>query len=259
MKRPGFTFAESGADRFLSAHLSNAQYNRLVWTAYPFLWRLGSLAGVKQPQEAAAAEGVVGEEWGTPASVEQVLERFVFPYVGADSVVGEIGVGGGRMARRVAPRVRTMVCMDISSGMLRKAREAMAEADNTRFIRLKQPSCPPELRSALDFVYAFDVFVHFDLHATWRYVRLMAEMLKPGGKALVHVASLDTVLGWEMFARQQAFSVAGLYWLSPEMVGILARNAGLSVVADSKADDTETGYTARDYIAVLVKASQSEG
>lgn len=82
----------------------------------------------------------------------------------------------------------------------------------------------------------------------------MAEMLKPEGKALVHVTSLDTVLGWEMFSRQKAFSIAGLYWLSPEVVGILARHAGLSVVADSKADDTETGYTARDHIAVLEKA-----
>lgn len=124
-------------DRFLSAHLSNAQYNRPVWWAYPFLWRVGSLAGVKQPQEPAAADGVVGEEWGTPASVEEILERFVFPYVGADSVVGEIGVGGGRIARRVAPRVRTMVCMDISPGMLGKARKALADADNARFIRLK--------------------------------------------------------------------------------------------------------------------------
>ncbi len=244
-------------DRFLSAHLTNAQYNRLVWGAYPFLWRLGSLGGVKQPQEATAAEGVVGEEWGTPASVEQVLEQFVFPYVDADSVVGEIGVGGGRMARRVAPRVRTIVCMDISRGMLRKAREALAVADNARFIRLKTPSCPPELRMALDFVYAFDVFVHFDLHATWRYVQLMAEMLKPNGKALVHVPSLDTPLGWEMFSRQKGFSVAGLYWLSPEMVGILGRHAGLSVVADSKADRTGNGYPARDYIAVLEKLPQA--
>ena len=54
MKRSGFRFAESALDRFLSVHLTNSQYNRLVWGAYPYLWRIGSLAGVRTAREAVS-------------------------------------------------------------------------------------------------------------------------------------------------------------------------------------------------------------
>ena len=251
MRRTGFRFAESGGDRFLSAHLSNSQYNRLVWGVYPLLRRVGSLAGVSKPRE-AEADRVLGEEWGTRAWVDEILEQFLFPYVFEESIVGEIGVGGGRIAARVARRVGMLYCFDLSAGMLGKARAALAGFDNTRFVLLKRPTCPPNLLASLDFVYAFDVFVHFDLHTTWEHVRLMRDMLKPGGKALVHVANLKAPLGWERFSQQKGFSVGGLYWLSPEMVAILADRAGFSLVSGSTPDPSNE-YLNRDYFAVLEK------
>ena len=251
MKRPGFRFAESGLDRLLSAHLTNAQYNRLVWGAYPYLWRLGSLAGVRTPIEAASGE-VVGDEWGTKAWVREILDEFVFPNVSGESVAAELGVGGGRLASQVAPRVKTLYCLDVSPGMLRRARHALRGRGDARFVRLRG-ACPPELRGAVDFVYAFDVLVHLDLHATWAYVRLMHEMLVPGGRAMVHVANLAAPLGWERFSRQQGFSVGGLNWLCPEIVGIMAWHAGFSVVAGSSPRPGNE-YLNRDYVAVLERA-----
>ena len=253
MKRSGFRFAESALDRFLSAHLTNSQYNRLVWGAYPYLWRLGSLAGVATPREAVSGN-VVGEEWGTSAWVREILEEFVFPNVSPESVVAEIGVGGGRLASQVAPRVEMLYCLDMSAGMLRKAERALHEHRNTRFMRIHgERPCPQELRGAVDFVYAFDVLVHLDLHATWAYVRLMHEMLRSGGRAMIHVANLKAPLGWERFSHQKAFSVGGLYWLCPEIVAIMADHAGFSVVAGS-APHPENEYLNRDYIALLERS-----
>ncbi len=216
MNRFGFRFAESALDRFLSAHLTNSQYNRLVWGMYPYLWRLGALAGVRTPREAVAGN-VLGEEWGTSAWVHEILEAFVLPNVSAESVAAEIGVGGGRLASQVAPRVEMLYRLDRSAGMLRKAERVLHEHRNTRFMQFDgERPCPQELRGAVDFVYAFDVLVHLDLHATWAYVRLMHDMLRSGGRAMIHVANLKAPLGWERFSRQEAFSVGGLYWLCPE-------------------------------------------
>jgi SAM-dependent methyltransferase len=251
VKRPNFRFAESAADRFLSAHLSNAEYNRLVWGLYPYLWRLGSLAGVTKPREDTSGE-ILGEEWGSRAWVREVLDLFVFPYVSEESVVAEIGVGGGRIATQVAPRVATFYGLDVSSGMLDKAKQALAEVDNARFLKLKGPLCPPELHGRVDFVYAFDVLVHFDLHLTWKYIQLMHEMAKPGGKALVHVANLKSPLGWERFSKQKAFSVGGLYWQCPELVAVMADRAGFQIVVEST-PDPRNEYLGRDHLAVLAK------
>lgn len=244
-------FAESFLDRFFSAHLTNSQYNRLVWGAYPYLWRLGSWAGIRKPLEPVSGR-VVGEEWGTEAWVRQILDSFVFPNVTRDSTAAEIGVGGGRLAVHVAPRVGTLYCLDVSAGMLRKAEETLRDFRNARFIRLRG-ACPPELRGRVDFVYAFDVFLHFDLHATWSYIQLMHQMLCPGGRAMVHVANIAGPRGWEKFSRQKGFSVGGLYWLCPEMVAVLAEHGGFSIVADSK-PDPENEYLNRDYIAVLERS-----
>lgn len=257
MRRPDFRFAESAADRFLSAHLSNSEYNRLVWGVYPYLWRLGSLVGVARSQEERSGD-LVGDEWGTPESVRAILDRFVFSHVSSESTVAEIGVGGGRIATQVTPRVGMFYGLDTSSGMLRKAGRALANAPSVRLVKLHGPRCPAQLLSRFDFVYAFDVFVHFDLHLTWKYIRLMSEMLVPGGKALVHVANLSSPLGWEQFSRQQAFSVGGLYWQCPELVGVMANHAGFEVV-DESTPDLRNEYLARDYLAVLQKPQSDPG
>jgi SAM-dependent methyltransferase len=109
------------------------------------------------------------------------------------------------------------------------------------------------LRERVDFVYAFDVFVHFDLHATWSYIQLIHQMLRPGGRAMVHVANIAAPLGWEQFSRQKGFSVGGLYWLCPEVVAVLADHGGFSIIADST-PNSENEYLSRDYVAVLERS-----
>jgi ubiquinone/menaquinone biosynthesis C-methylase UbiE len=42
-----------------------------------------------------------------------------------NTVAAEIGVGGGRIASRVAPRVKSLVAFDISEEMLKRAKAAL--------------------------------------------------------------------------------------------------------------------------------------
>lgn len=255
VKLPRAVFAESAVDRFLSAHLTNRQYNKVVWSLYPALWRLGEVAGVRR-RSVPADRALVGDEWGTPREVAEIIAEFIEPFVTSQTVAGEIGVGGARIAARVAPVAQEFYCFDVSSGMLRKAQRALGHLDRVHYVKLRGLDCPAELKERLDFVYAFDVLVHLDLHELWRAITMMSDLLRPGGRALVHVANLNAPLGWDKFSRQKGFSVGGLYFVSPEIVSTLADHAGFSKVKESR-PDSRNEYLARDYLVVLEKAGNT--
>lgn len=64
----------------------------------------------------------MGEEWSDAISFERCMCDFLYPYVTQASVVAEIGVGGGRVAKRMFGKVKSLTCFDISLEMLKKAK-----------------------------------------------------------------------------------------------------------------------------------------
>ena len=236
-------------ERVLQPRVSNLATNRRFWERCARAW---TAEGAYLDVERSSAEVTnLGDEWGTPQDVQQVLGDFVFPNVGPDSVVVEVGVGGGRIAALVAPRVGTFYGFDISRAMLQRARRAVGDA-NAHLVLLRSDELPADLHGTVDLVYAFDVFVHLDVHTQWRYIRQFHDLLKPGGRALVHTTNLRARGGWERFAQQRAYGVRGHYFVVPELVDLLAERAGLRVVRRSPAE-SDNFYYARDYVALLEK------
>lgn len=229
----------------------NVAYNRHMWDRMARKWSPEQVP-VEGRRSAGDRIEVLGDEWGDPESVEQILERFVYPYADRESVVGEIGSGGGRIALRLAPRVRELWCFDISKEMLRHARKNLAEHPGTRFALLDGPRLPPEHEERFDLLYAFDVFVHLDLHTQWKYFREFARTLKPGGRAFVHTANLRAPRGWEHFAAQDRFEIRGHYFVVPELVQLLGEHAGL-VLEDESTPEDGNFYLRRDYLALFRK------
>lgn len=58
-----------------------------------------------------------------------------------------------------------------------------------KFVLLSQPRLPENVSGSLDFVILYDVLVHVDLHITNKYIREIARVLKPGGKAFLSTAN----------------------------------------------------------------------
>ena len=133
--------------------------------------------------------------------------------------------------------------------MLKKARIALAGQSNTRFILLEKPRFPFE-DEAIDFVLAFDVFVHLDLHLIWKYFQEIRRVLKPGGHAFLHTTNLKAPGGWEAFSRQDSFRVEHHYFITPETVAVLAGHARLRIVRESAVDPSNF-YLNRDYLFVM--------
>ncbi len=239
-----------------SSNRYSAFVNRMFWGAYSRKWRADVVAlevdtgGETREEYVRSKIRMLGDEWGAPADLERVLDEYVFPYLTPDARVAEIGVGGGRVAAHVAPRVARLYAFDVSKRMLAHARESLAAYGNVSYGLLRRAQLPSELADSLDFVYSFDVLVHVDLHTTWQYIREMHRVLRPGGKAFVHTATLTAPGGWERFAAQDAFSMRGHYFLTPETVRTLAERAGLRVAKESSPDPGNF-YLNRDYLAVL--------
>lgn len=239
--------------------LDNVGYNRRVWDWYADKWsdldfRRRQLGYEGRFDEDPGTVPRLGEEWGRPEDARRVVDEWILPYVDGSSVAGEIGTGGGRIARMVAPGVKQFHAFDISSRMIELVRAELADVVDARFHVLDGGHLPDGLDGQFDFLYSFDVFVHLDLHVQWRYLDDVHRLLRPGGRAFVHTANLTTKAGWERFAGQDAYRVEGFYFMTPQAVATLASRAGLRIVDELSGSDDGNFYYERDYFALLEKS-----
>jgi SAM-dependent methyltransferase len=240
-------------ERKLNA-LDNIPYNRDLWDSYAQAWSHPDFReGIRDVRELGPERGkarALGEEYGTQADVDQVLGEFLLPHVSPESVVGEIGSGGGRIAAQVAGEVGQLHCFDISAKMLERAKTTLWAKSNVTYTLLDGPQLPAELTDGFDFLYSFDVFPHLDLHTMWKYVQEISRTLKPGGRALVNTANLRSPGGWERFSSQVGYSVEGHYFITPELFRTLLGHAGLKALAEPKPSG-DNFYLNRDYVVLF--------
>jgi SAM-dependent methyltransferase len=256
LKKPYHLIKRQFATPLPDDHL-NFEHNRALWNQYVKTWKKEEIP-VQNPDITGAERDSylknIGDEWGTLSDVESIVSEYIDPYVTTESKVAEIGVGGGRIATRVAPKSKELWCFDISTEMIRKAKEALRNHANVRFVLMNEPGFPVEMRDEFDFVYAFDVFVHFDLHMMWKYFREIHRVLKDGGRAFLHTSNLNAPAGWDRFASQDNYSVVRHYFISPEIIDILCEHGGFRMVKRSGIDPGSF-YRNRDYLFVVEKTA----
>ena len=230
----------------------NFAYNRFFWDWYSERWedegwRDAFWAGLALDRDRLE---VLGDEWADRSDVQEIFDEFIAPYLSPERHVAEIGPGGGRLARLTAPRAASLVLLDISPQMLARCREVLRDRTNVRYVLLEGLSFPEDLSGRIDFVYAFDVYVHFDMHSLWRHLQGIERLLRPGGNALIHTANLTAPAGWELFEEQERYSVEGHFFLTPEAVRTLVSHTAFRIVRESE-PRADNFYLNRDYLAVL--------
>lgn len=107
---------------------------------------------------------------------------------------------------------------------------------------------------SFDFLYAFDVYVHFDLHSIWQHLREINRLLRTGGRAFLHTTNLRAPDGWTHFAEQDRYSVEGHYPITPDVLKTLLEHTSLAMITESK-PDPENLYLNRDYLVVVERRS----
>lgn len=195
-------------------------------------------ARTAKPSDVVAdAPNVLGEEWSSQGDLREVLEAYLFPLLTPQARVAEIGVGGGRIARKVQRRCAQLTCMDVSPKMLARAEATLRQLQQEQMqqdgegsgaalewvlLSPEGPAAYPErLNGVMDVVYCFDVLVHVDLHTMLQVFQGCRRLLRPGGRFFLSTANLLTPAGWRRFERQRKYTAAGFYcmwgfhaWLS---------------------------------------------
>ena len=231
------------------------------WDSYARAWMESPDKVVIEDPAAAHGDrqsylGTVGDEWGTKASVAAVVREFLLPFVDRQSVVLDLGCGGGRVARHLKPHVRLLLGADPSMQMLRAAGRYLAPTTSTSLVRTSgSPAELPFCKSAFHLIYSFDVMVHFDARIIFRYMLSCRDLLRRGGRLVIHVATTDTAVGLHHFHRSALAGHMGggfgaFAYLSRGLLDSMGRLAGLWPLLVS-VPSAGHFYCQRDVIAVF--------
>ena len=236
-------------------HLNNIEFNIKLWDSYSKNWDKKT-AYIEDPnitdEERESYLKHLGDEWGTTADIQYITETFIYPYITQDSSVMEIGPGGGRMASKIVDRVNELYCVDVSIEMLKRVKSVLSSYSNVKYVLLKEPESLTALNIQLDYIFAFDVFVHLDLHLIWRYLKVIEILLKKSGVAFIHTTNLKAPGGWERFFKQKEYTPATHYFITPDIIDTLLEHTGLEIIKKSNIE-TNNLYLNRDYLFVVQK------
>lgn len=119
---------------------------------------------------------------------EMLLEvESVFPGAPHPGRALDFGCGAGRLVIPLARRFEEVVGIDVSRSMLAEAAKNCAEREtrNVRFALTSETS--KERLGRFSFIHSYIVFQHIPRADGERLLRVLVDMLDPGGVALIHV------------------------------------------------------------------------
>jgi ubiquinone/menaquinone biosynthesis C-methylase UbiE len=136
-----------------------------------------------------------GDEWQrfdqndvSAAELDDVFDSYfhIFPWdtLPPNAVGFDLGCGSGRWARRVAPRVGRLHCVDASAEALDVARRMLSGVGNCEFVEASVDAIPLA-NDSMDFGYSLGVLHH--VPDTERGLRDCVRKLKPGAPFLVYL------------------------------------------------------------------------
>jgi SAM-dependent methyltransferase len=126
---------------------------------------------------------------GGEESLERILGLLDVAVEAGDTAL-DVGCGVGRLTRVLAGRAREVYALDVSSEMLKRARELNPGLDNVNWVQGDGHGLAPIGDASIDACIAHVVFQHIpDPNVTLGYVKEIGRVLKPGGWAAFEVSN----------------------------------------------------------------------
>jgi ArsR family transcriptional regulator len=179
-------------------------------------------AAILRAREAPWPASVAGEmeRHYSPGRTWEALARGLIGLLRAGDVL-DVGSGDGAVAQLLAPRARSIVCLDHSAKMIDAARERLARAKNATCVVGDARELPFGADS-FDQVLLFNVLLHVDDPA--RAVHEAARVLRPSGDvAIVTLAAHDHADATAAYGHLHA-------GFTPAAVKKMLQKAGLTVL-----------------------------
>lgn len=122
-------------------------------------------------------------------------------------MVLELGCGGGRISRRVAPLVQELVCTDVLASMVAEAAENLVAYPNVKVAQTGGYGLPEFGEHSFDVVFAQGVLGYLDPNPLLAMLDEVARVLRPSGLCVFNFATIDHPrdVEWQLDAvREQA-------------------------------------------------------
>ena len=157
------------------------------------------------------------------------LDEIVFPYIGLESIVCEIGPGTGRWSRHLAERVPygELHLVDASPWMVRFLRSYFRQLPYVQAHLSDGQSLPFERNGWMDLIFSANTLVELKLGVIHLYAQHFARVLKPGGYVVVDYVDPTTDEGWQHLLTQGADMAPVYTFHAPEVIDRVFASAGV--------------------------------
>ena len=126
-----------------------------------------------------------------PGDLGKVVKRHLRPYVTPDSVVMEIGPGGGRFTQFLVD-AREVVLVDLNKQFFRYLRKRFRkQRRKLTFYQTSGYELDDIDSGTIDFVFSFGTFVHIDPEGIDEYLGEIFRVLHSGGIVTIQYADRD--------------------------------------------------------------------
>lgn len=155
---------------------NSVRANKAYWSTYD--WRGG------------------GDEWSlSPQWRTALVDEFITPNLGDGADILEIGPGAGRWTKALHEHARHLYLVDITAVTLDMCRERLGNDPNVSCLLSDGTSLAGVPDKSVDFVWAFDVFVHIAPADQRRYLAHFRRVMRPGARAVIHHAGQESKHG----------------------------------------------------------------
>lgn len=107
--------------------------------------------------------------------------------------VADLGSGCGFVDRPIAPKVKTLTCIDISPSFLNYCKNELSSFTNVAYCLAKYGKFPGIDDASLDAIFSTAVFIHFNYYDFVIYLREIARVLRENGTFLVEILNADVL------------------------------------------------------------------
>lgn len=136
-----------------------------------------------------------------PGDLSKVVKQYIKPYVTPESVVLEIGPGGGRWAKHLLA-AKEIILVELNPEFFHYLEQRFDEhLSKFRFYHTSGYELDGIETDYVDFIFTFGTFVHIDPDGIYSYLGHIERVLRPNGIAVVQYADKTKKRG-----RQECFS-----------------------------------------------------
>jgi SAM-dependent methyltransferase len=221
------------------AHLLGGALRSVIFDNNPLISILDA-----ERARSAVPDAATGVGWYD----EQPFLDVLAPHLRSELIALELGCGGGRISRRVAPMVGELVCTDVLASMVAEASENLAAYANVTVAQTDGFALHEFQERSFDLVFAQGVLGYLDPNPLLGMLDEVARVLRPDGVCVFNFSTIDHPqdMRWQLDtvreqARRRRFSGATDRAYTRAQLSTMYEAVGLHVLPAADLADAGAG------------------